>query len=244
VLGSIIMKPSWKWAAIGKHPLAMDYFQFGRNEALADTFANWIDNGYQKVVSMDNKKETFHSWRFWIPGKRKGSIACGIGRNSSDRLGRPYPLTIIGMGTIQGWEDHWDLLPAVFEETWSRMEYLASAQLKDLKELEREINQIKKPSMKEVPGIVQPLDEDRTSLLDEIKAGTRDLMRENEIYVHIKDNSNHDAFSLVMQWHRGLKLHLRTWPGIVLMGGTPERSYLAAFNRSLNANDFVKLWTI
>jgi hypothetical protein len=33
-------------------------------------------------------------------------------------------------------------------------------------------------------------------------------------------------------------------PSIVLMGGTPEKSYLAVFNRSLNANDFVKLWTI
>ena len=244
MLGSIIMKPSWKWSAIGKHPLAKDYFQFGRNEVLADTFANWIENGYQKLVSDDKKKGTFHSWRFWVPGKRKGTIACGIGRNSSDRIGRPYPFLIIGMGTIQGWEDHWELLPVIFEETWSRMEYLASAQLKDLKELEKEINQIKKPSMKEVPGNSQRFVDNMSSLSDDIRISTRDLLRDNEFYAPINDNSNHDAISLVMQWHRGLKLSLKTCPSIVLMGGTPERSYLAVFNRSLNANDFVKLWTV
>jgi type VI secretion system protein VasJ len=244
VLGSIIPKPSWKWSAVGKHPLAKDYFQLGRNEALANSFATWIDNGYQKLVSNDSKKETFHSWRFWLPGNRKGTIACGIGRSSSDRLGRPYPLLIIGMGTIKEWEQHWELLPAVFEGTWSRMEYLASAQFKDLKELEREIGQIKKPTMKEIPVTDSQSGDDIISSSDAIKAGAHDLIRENEFYAPVNDRPGHDAFSLVMQWHRGLKMHLKTRPAVVLMGGTPEKSYVAAFNRSLKANDFVKLWTI
>ncbi len=244
MLGSIILKPSWKWSAIGKHPLAKDYFHLGPDEALANSFASWIEKGYQKLVSSDNKKETFHSWRFWVPGKRKDTIACGIGRNSSDRLGRPYPLLIIGMGTIKKWEDHWELMPTVFEETWSRMEYLASAQLQDLKELEREISQIKKPSMKEVSITDPQSGVDISSLSDDIKTGTHDFLRENEFYASLDDNSGHDAFSMIIQWHRGLKMHLKTWPAIVLMGGTPEKSYLAAFNRSLNANDFVNLWTI
>lgn len=244
MLGTLIMKPSWRWAAVGKHPSAMDYLQLGPNETLIQTFANWIEDGFQKLVYHEKKEGRFHSWRFWVPGKRKGTIACGIGRNSSDRLGRPYPLIIIGMGSIPGWEDHWELLPIIFDDTWSRMEYLAAARLNDLKELEKEINQINRPNLKEVLDTGQIPDYDITSLSDAIKISANDLLRDSEFYASINDNSDHNAFSIVMQWHRGLKGYLKTYPGIVMMGGTPEKSYLAAFNRSLNANDFLKLWTI
>jgi type VI secretion system ImpM family protein len=239
-----MMKTKWKWTAIGKHPLAMDYFQFGPNEALTNAFAGWIENGYHRLISTNQRGTTFHSWRFWVPGKRKGTVACGIGRDSSDRMGRPYPFLMIGMGTMTGWEEHWDLLPIVFEDTWNRMEQLASAQLTDLKELEYEINRMKGPTMDRAVPANRPWNRDIPSLSDTIKKSTEGLLRDHEFYAPINDNHDHDAFSLVMHWHRGLKSHLKMIPGIVLMGGTPEKSYMAAFNRSLNANDFVKLWTI
>ena len=244
MLGQLTIKGPWTWAATGKHPMAKDYFQFGRNDALTGAFAAWIENGYRKLVSIKKKEAAFHSWRFWAPGKGKGSITCGIGRDSSDRMGRPYPFLIIGMGTIPGWEDHWELLPFIFDKTWGSMEYLASARLNDLKELEKEINQIKKPSIKEVPDISQLVYDDIKSLLNTIKKSAEDLIRDNELYAPVNDNPNNDALSLVMQWHRGLKLNLKTHPSIVLMGGRPEKSYIAVFNRSLNADDFVKLWTV
>ena len=244
MLGQMKMRPSWRWSAIGKHPVAMDYFQIGSNEALANIFANWIENGYQKLVSKDKKESSFHSWRFWIPGKGRGAIACGIGRDSSDRMGRPYPFLVMGIGTIPDWENHWELLPIIFDETWGNMEHLASAQLDDLKELEKEINQMKRPLIKETSVKYLPTDDIPASLLNSIKTSAGELTRDNELYAPINDNNNNDAPSIVMEWHRGLKSYLRTYPGIVLMGGRPEKSYLAAFNRSLNTNDFIKLWTV
>jgi type VI secretion system protein VasJ len=239
-----MMKSVWKWTIIGKHPLTMDYFQLGPNEALTNAFAGWIEDGYQQLIGSNQRGTAFHSWRFWVPGKRKGTIACGIGRDSSDRMGRPYPLLIIGMGTVPGWEDHWDLLPVVFEDTWNRMEYLASVRLDSLKELEKEINQIKGPSMDRINLKTRSLAGDIPTFSDNIKKNVETLLRYSEFYTPINDNHDHDAASLVIQWHRGLKLHLKMIPSIVLMGGTPEKSYLAVFSRSLNAHDFVKLWTI
>lgn len=243
MLGQIIMKTSWRWTATGKHPLAMDYFQLGGNEILTDTFANWIENGYQKFLVNHKKPSSFHSWRFWVPVKQKGTIACGIIRDSSDRVGRPYPFLIIGMGTLPGWENHWELLPIIFDEIWVGMEYLASVRLNDLTELENKINEIKKPSLNENSLSNSNLDYDISDISDVIKKGTEGLLRDYEFYASINDNHDRDAFSLVTQWHYGLKLYLKTYPGIVLMGGTPEKSYLAVFNRSLNTDDFVKLWT-
>ena len=244
MLGQLISKASWRWNATGKHPVAMDYFQFGRNETLTESFKNWIENGYQKLLS-DNKKPTsFHSWRFWAPGKQKGTIVCGISRDSSDRMGRPYPFLIIGTGTLPGWENHWEILPVIFEEIWSGMEYLASSRLNNLKELENKINEIKRPSMNEASLSNTGSASDISDMADVVKKGAGALLRDYEFYISINDNYNHDAFSLVTKWHYGLKLHLKTYPVIVLMGGSPEKSYLAAFNRSLNTDDFVKLWTI
>ena len=241
MLGQIIMKASWRWTATGKHPLAMDYFQLGSDEALTDTFANWIENGYQKLLSDNKKPSTFHSWRLWFPVKQKGNVACGIIRDSSDRVGRPYPFMIIGIGTLPGWENHWEILPDIFEKIWSGMEYLASARLNNLKELENKINEIRRPSINEASLSNINLNFD---IADDIKKSAENLLRDHEFYAPINDNNSNDAFSLVTQWHYGLKLHLKTHPGIIFMGGTPDKSYLAAFNRSLNTEDFVKLWKI
>jgi type VI secretion system protein VasJ len=95
---------------MGKHPTVMDYFQLGSSAPLVNAFAVWAENGYQKLVAKNRKRTAFCSWRFWAKGMRKGYIACGLGRDSSDSAGRPYPLMIMGIGTLAGWEENWDLL--------------------------------------------------------------------------------------------------------------------------------------
>lgn len=239
-----MMKTPWKWTAIGKHPLAMDYFELGPNDVLTNAFAGWIENGYRQLISSRKKGMGFHSWRFWVPGKRRGTIACGISRDSSDRMGRPYPLLIIGMGSLPGWEEHWDLLPLVFETPWNRMEYLAATRFADLRALEDEMKRLPTPVLEQRRPIYHQADEAPPFLTNTVKKSAEALVKDHEFYAVINDNHDHDAFSLVMHWHQGLKARLNKIPAIVLMGGTPEKSYLAVFSRSLNANDFVKLWTI
>jgi hypothetical protein len=40
-----------------------------------------------------------------------------------------------------------------------------------------------------------------------------------------------------------LKVNSSDVPNAVFLGGVPEKRFLAVFNRSLNANDFVGLWS-
>jgi type VI secretion system protein VasJ len=127
---------------MGKHPVAMDYFQLGVSAPLVNAFGAWIENGYQKVVTPTRNRLALHSWRFWARGIQKGHIACGVARDSSDSTGRPYPLLIMGIGKLPGWEKNWDLLSFLFEEIWSQIEYLASRRFNDLKQLESEISRI------------------------------------------------------------------------------------------------------
>jgi len=89
---------------MGKHPVAMDYFHLGTSAPLVNAFGAWIENGYQKVVSPARNGLALHSWRFWARGIQKGHIACGVVRDSSDSTGRPYPLLVMGIGKLPGWE--------------------------------------------------------------------------------------------------------------------------------------------
>jgi type VI secretion system protein VasJ len=102
MLGSIKLKHSWEWSATGKHPAALDYFQLGSKAPLVNAFAGWIEDGYQKLLTRKRTGSTFCSWRFWAKGIRKGYIACGVGCNSSDSAGRPYPLMVMGIGRLSG----------------------------------------------------------------------------------------------------------------------------------------------
>ena len=120
MLGSVKSERSWKWTACGKHPSAGDYFKFGNDDLMVREFTGWIEDGYHQLLLSSPKRSRLCSWRFWVKGQKKNAIVCGICRDSSDRMGRPFPLIVIGKGKVPGWEDHWDLLPLIFENIWSR----------------------------------------------------------------------------------------------------------------------------
>lgn len=239
---------------MGKHPVAPDYFQLGPRAPLVKAFSGWIENGYRKLISVNQVGAEFHSWRFWAKGDRKGYIACGIGRDSVDSLGRPYPLLVMGIGKLPGWEDHWDLLPFVLENMWTQTEYLSSRPFRDLKQLEDEIRCIKLPfadwsALIERGLIDKVLDETAETnrsprLTDDIEKAAQALLLQDEFYVSIKSNDSGGAFSLAKRWNCVLKPRIKIVPNAVFMGGIPEKSYLAIFNRALNSSDFVRLWSV
>jgi len=135
----MMKKHTWEWFAIGKHPVAMDYFRLGVVTPLANAFAGWFESGYETLAGRNRPGSTIHSWRFWSKGIGKESIACGVGRDSSDGRGRPYPLLIMGIGTLPGWEDNWDLLTFSCEDTWRHIEHIATGRFSDLKQMEAEL---------------------------------------------------------------------------------------------------------
>ena len=232
----------------------MDYFQLGVVAPLEQAFAAWIESGYQKLLAKKHAGRKFHSWRFWARGIRKGHIACGVGRDSSDSAGRPYPLLIMGTGTLPGWEENWDLLTFLFEGIWSQIEYLASRPLTDLRQLESEISRINMPIEDWSALATRGLHTDgpghgqdqngHTSAFGAIGGAAEALLTRNEFLVSIDSYHDGDASSLVGFWNRALKSRTDIVPNAVFMGGIPEQSYLALFTRSLNSSDFERLWSV
>jgi type VI secretion system protein VasJ len=248
------LKRSWEWSALGKHPAVMDYFQLGASTPLITAFAVWIENGYQKLVSKKRTQPAFCSWRFWAKGMRRGYIACGLGRDSSDSAGRPYPLMIMGIGTLAQWEENWDHLPLVCAETWKQIEYIASGHFADLTQLETDIGRIKPPSRDWSTFAERRLKDNKndhsaevnmmSQRRREIDKGAGALLATKELFVSIEAGPDCDSLKMAWIWLCLLKSRINIVPNAVFLGGIPEKSYLAVFNRSLNSGDFVRLWSV
>ena len=254
MLGSIKAKFNWEWTAYGKHPATSDYFQIGGNNPIVKAFFGWLETGYQKLLSTKTERKQLHSWRFWSQGMKRDTIACGICRDSSDSLGRPYPITVMGVGALPEWKDHWDLLPAVFDSVWAQIEYLIARQVRELDQLEVDLRHIKMPSphwstydsQRLNTGTPETSSSERSliSSSNGFKKGVDALLTHGEFCVCLDNNENGDFLRPVIAWSRALRARGNIVPNSLFMGGLPERSYLAVFQRSLNANDFVRLWSI
>ncbi|MDH4206598.1 MAG: TagF domain-containing protein, partial [Desulfobacteraceae bacterium] len=144
MLGLGKLKNTWDWAACGKHPVARDYLRFGLTTSLLVAFESWFEKGYQ--IRSQRSIQSENSWRFWAKGLKKGNLVCGVGKDSSDSIGRQYPLLIMGDGFLEGWEEDWNLLHYVFEKTWDQMEDISSRRYDDLKDLENEVCNIENPA--------------------------------------------------------------------------------------------------
>ena len=108
-------------------------------------FCEWVEKGFNAFHSKALFSSNPRSWRFWARGPKKDMLICGLAKDSSDSVGRPFPLLIAGIGLLKGWGEAWDLLPYACEETWSHMEYLSAKRFGDFKEFEGEIGRVNSP---------------------------------------------------------------------------------------------------
>ncbi len=254
MLGLIASQNSWHWAGCGKHPVARDYFRVGLTDPLVKAFFDWVEKGYKILGSKDRPSSELCSWRFWARGARRETLVCGVGRDSSDSLGRPYPLLIMGTGPLEGWEDQWDLLPFACEKTWSQMEYLSTKKFADLRELEYQVRTVEPPypNWSEFMSERRNLGEHYSSSRDMASSSdTRDLgkkianlSRSPLFSVPLKSGPLDDPFTLAGVCHLLLKeVSSASMPNVVFWGGTPDETYLAVFKRPLMPDDFVWLWS-
>ncbi|MDH4264795.1 MAG: TagF domain-containing protein [Deltaproteobacteria bacterium] len=236
MLGSIKSSQPWQWSASGKHPAMKDFFNLGHNGPLALGFSEWVKNGFQQVGSPKDPS-SFYSWRFWARGFKKENLACGIVRDSSDSLGRPYPILIMGLGPLNGWEEVWDLLPSACEITWNQMEYLSTRIFKGLKQLEEEVQNIQLPSSgwEELAG--------KRGDFEELERQVLHRKEEKEFFIHL-DQEPLDPSAWIRFWHFHFKKKGEGIPNALFMGGTLAKAFLAVFKRPLVASDFVRLWSV
>jgi type VI secretion system protein VasJ len=244
---------NWSWGAYGKHPVANDYFRVGKKLPLMNLFADWVDKGYPAVASKENNLKGRCSWRFWARGSGKQDIVCGVIMNSSDSLGRPYPLLIMGTGQLKYWDDQWDLLPLAVEKTWSQIEYLSSRMFNDVKDLETSVRNIRPPhpewpefieKRRAIVDVGTPINhEDLIPNFRKMKEQAVRLSAQLEGFISLDQKTSHDEFTLILLWHFLFKSSGKNVPNAVFIGGTMEKTYLAFFNRPLNSSDFVHLWS-
>lgn len=245
------MKPGtvWQWTAAGKHPAAKDFIQTGAPTQLSKAFSEWIDRGYRRLGETGAKRPLHQSWRFWAGAGTRRDLACGLIKDSSDTLGRPYPLLILGTGPLNLWQSRWPFLLTGLGELYTQIEGLASRRFAGLKEFEeavwslptsgprwntgeREGNEGMTGSGSEPAEL--PLDMQPWS----VESG------KTAFVLPLEGGASGEAEQAASRRLAALKGLLTENPQAVFAGGSPERVFLAVFLRGLTPADFVRLWLL
>ncbi len=127
MLGINTNNREWQWSVYGKHPSFNDYLDYQTNNTLLHALSMWVESGSKLLDVKDN---LIYSYRFWIKGIKKNDLICGIIKNSSDSIGRHYPLFITGHGTILGWAKDWEIVFQVFDSILRIFENLSAKRFK------------------------------------------------------------------------------------------------------------------
>jgi type VI secretion system ImpM family protein len=230
----------WSWNAVGKHPAAADYINVRSGPSILDAVADWMTKGYDARQGNEGAARGPYSWRFWLRGARKGSLICGLGRDSSDRIGRPYPLFIVGEGPLKQWERRWPLLPALLAKTWGRIERIASQRYETLPDLTEAVRQLASP---QTDGAAEP-PAAATIAPERLDACRTELHQTGRTMIALNDAAGPDPVTTALAWHGFLKVCCPDIPRAVFLGGNPYHVYLAVIQHPLGTADFVRLWSV
>jgi type VI secretion system protein VasJ len=243
MLGMSPRPTAWQWQAVGKHPAAADYIHLLPGTPLTQALGEWMAKGYGQWQASRPGHHESHSWRFWVKGGQKEHLVCGVMRDSSDRIGRPFPLMVLGEGGMVGWERRWPHLPLLLDKTWLRLERLAVHRYEDLAALGEDLRQLAPPQDRESDSAEVPVPPSATG--EAWEACRTDLQRTGRSLMALDDGSaGMDATPSAVSRHAGLQGCCVDIPRAVFMGGTPRRTYLAVVLQPLTVNDFVNLWSV
>lgn len=232
--------------------MVKDYFQSGSNNTLLMAFSDWMDKGYRLLKSKQADSKRLVSWRFWAQGVKKNMIVCGIVKDSSDQIGRYYPILFTGTGILDDWINHWDLLPFALEKVWGQMDYLCSKRYNNYKNFEEETFNIRppEPSWQNYAQNRQELYKSSANSSDAVpwdivkfKQQLTRLAKIPRLYAYIDQDLAANISIPLGLWHTLMKNSLTHAPSSVFIGGTGDSIYLAVFMNALTANDFVELWS-
>ena len=253
MLGSVAAPDGWKFAAFGKHPGAKDYIRLGSTTPILAGIADWVDKGYAGIEGKKKGMADAASWRFWSKGFGTGSLVCGVVRDSVDRLGRPYPLLVLGTGSLREWEGQWDLLPYACLPVWQRIEYLGAQRYEEIGRFESAIRGLHPPApewadfsgrrdrevaAKEVrSGSAGPDDAS-------VRAGNDAVPGEPIRFLRLDGGLGRDPFPEAVGWQSRLRRDDGSAPNAVFFGGTISRAYLGVFRKALATPDFVRIWNV
>ena len=140
--------------AFGKHPVAGDFISAGDSLPVLNAFATWVEKGYQSLKTAPS----LPPFQFWAKGLKKNLILGSL-HDSSDRMGRKFPLMFIGTGTLKQWEKNWEWLPWMGEKSWRRIDYMACRRYADLRSLQTDTTAIPAPEPRLSRDAMPPADD-------------------------------------------------------------------------------------
>jgi type VI secretion system protein VasJ len=238
----------WRWSAWGKHPSFRDYFDYRVDLPLLRAFAGWVESGALEKAAL-KKAPTCFSYRFWTRGTSTDNLICGILRDSGDSFGRPYPLLIMGNGSIPGWNRNWDMTFQAFDATLSRFETLSANSFENFRRFEQELQGIVFSSVhwfrvRAEMEADDPGERVRSFQgLSRLLRGTAGQSRKQEsLTLCLGSGIRNEALPWSSRWGRGLFGRTPPGPHSAFMGGSLERPVLKLFNRPLTAGDFCALF--
>jgi type VI secretion system protein VasJ len=250
MLGAMKTNRNWKWAAFGKHPVAGDYFNIRTDDPFFQAFSGWLENGYRQISETRKNAKELYSWRFWAKGHQKDYLICGLGRDSFDRIGRPYPLVIIGSGILSDWQSHLVSLPFALEKTWIQMEYLATKRYMDFSQMETDVQRLPAPNADwpehqgEQRQRWEKWHENGGPDRETISKTTLEQSETADLLASFDANSCADVIAAAGFWHLSLQESHGSIPNVVFLGGIPTASYIAIYRRPLAVPDFIRLWSV
>ncbi|MBW2592188.1 MAG: hypothetical protein JRE58_04165, partial [Deltaproteobacteria bacterium] len=80
--------------------------------------------------------------------------------------------------------------------------------------------------------------------INRLPPSQKPVSQQEQLFIEIKDAATENPLNLAMAWSLRLKKQAVDLPSAFLMGGIPEKSYLAFFFRPLGIGDFIHLWSI
>ena len=246
MLGLARKRPAWSWSASGKHPAAKDYVTVGADNSWLAAFNKTVGLAYRMVVARKTEPAEPRPCFFWAAGPGRDLVVCGRLAHSRDGLGRPYPLTILGLGLFEDWVSVWDALPAVFSDAWQAMDRLARGPHESLGGFQRALAAIPPPDIR-LPGVFETqrsMIREAMSRWGERESGDREVP---------SPGTGDPVFSIVLPdglgdcgpcyWHHVVRQRAgshRTPTAAFISGRSPKSVHL--FFRPVGPNDLAGMW--
>lgn len=250
MLGKLKRKiDNWQWRAYGKHPGFKDFFDIGSHNALLKVLNDWVTKGF---AATGDQEKSFHlnlvSWRFWVQAPREHLIA-GIVRDSSDRIGRKFPIMACGCGPLNSWHQHWNIMGMLCQTLWLQLEQLSSKSHAKLSDFEKGMNHLARPVMggsdmkileKELSQWVESIDNGVAQDMSASNLG--DMLGRDRIALPLVETPLLTPEQLATCWSHAFFSAKAAVPKAVFLGGNQENKRIVFFNRPLNSTDFEYLW--
>lgn len=154
---------------------------------------------------------------------------------------------VLGTGVLEEWERNWECLPVFFEKLWESLEYLTTRRLNGLYDLEKTIISIKLPenNPERFAEIKDTLKRISLESADESNARQTPgaLLKERMAIISMDEKGGSEYSFRAGKWSSLSKTYAEEAPKAVFWGGTEKKHYLALFRRSINTEDFIRLWS-